>query len=141
LPEPWEYRKAVDFWGTKWSDEISGEAGFYAWNDTGLYWGDVSLSTAWSPPIGGMIKASAKFPLVTFGITYMESGNAFAGYAIFSQNKCVEHCQEDMPDLPYDEENPDLYHDAEQEYWDSLELKMQSLMRKNPAVKIARTIL
>jgi hypothetical protein len=67
-------------WGTKW-DLDEGEQRSVA--DDLLDAGIAFFDTAWSPPIAALDALSGKFPDDSFGLTYCELGNHFAGTATF----------------------------------------------------------
>ena len=71
-----------DAWGTKWDlDEPDQLRVARELLDVGTAYFD----TAWSPPIAALEKLSAMFPDDTFGLTYCEPGNNFAGNATFNE--------------------------------------------------------
>ena len=71
----------IDAWGTKWDlDEPDQLRVADELLDTGITYFD----TAWSPPIAAVEKLSAMFPDDSFGLTYCEPGNSFAGTATFN---------------------------------------------------------
>lgn len=70
----------IDAWGTKW--DLPEDEQWWVANElheTGIAYFD----TAWSPPIAALEALSAKFPHDSFGLTYCELGNHFAGTATF----------------------------------------------------------
>ena len=70
----------IDAWGTKWDlDEPDQRRVADELLDTGIAFFD----TAWSPPLAALEKLSAMFPDDSFGLTYCEPGNHFAGNASF----------------------------------------------------------
>lgn len=70
----------IDAWGTKWDlDEPDQLRVASELLDMGIAFFD----TAWSPPIAVLEKLSAMFPDDSFGLTYCELGNHFAGTASF----------------------------------------------------------
>jgi len=74
----------VDAWGTKWDlDEPDQQRVARELLDVGTAYFD----TAWSPPIAALEKLSAMFPDDSFGLTYCEPGNSFAGNATFEAGK------------------------------------------------------
>jgi len=70
----------IDAWGTKWDlDEPDQLRVARELLDVGTAYFD----TAWSPPLAALEALSAMFPDDTFGLTYCEPGNSFAGNATF----------------------------------------------------------
>ena len=70
----------IDAWGTKWDlDEPDQLRVARELLDVSTAYFD----TAWSPPIAALEKLSAMFPDDSFGLTYCEPGNSFAGNATF----------------------------------------------------------
>lgn len=76
------YEWSVVNWGTKWDASIT------AYDDGGSKITYV-FDTAWSPPIPFLHTVSAKWPDLTFTLTYEEGGSAFAGEMIFRGGDAV----------------------------------------------------
>ena len=70
----------IDAWGTKW--DLDEPEQWWVANEL-IETGVAFFDTAWSPPIAALEKLSAMFPDDSFGLTYCEPGNSFAGNATF----------------------------------------------------------
>lgn len=66
------YSWCIENWGTKWDVEAM-------LVDEGSTYLSYSFSTAWSPPISFVEKASKLFPLLDFMLEFKEPGMGFAG--------------------------------------------------------------
>lgn len=88
------YDWAWENWGTKWDPEIVDEEDI----DGGLI---IWASSAWAPPIQGILKLSELFPKAEFELEYSEQGCDFQGSLICQAGKILEH-----EESPYFSENP-----------------------------------
>lgn len=73
----------LEAWGTKWDVDSSLQVD----PETGnlIY----SFASAWSPPIGAVISASADWPTLTFEIDYDEPGSDFSGLEVYQAGEVV----------------------------------------------------
>ena len=77
----------IDAWGTKWDLDENDQ--WWVANEL-IETGIAYFDTPWSPPIAALEKLSAMFPGVSFGLTYCEPGNNFAGTATFNAGSSHE---------------------------------------------------
>jgi hypothetical protein len=90
----WDYSTAIDEWGTKW--DLSNFHAGYTSGDTGAL---VRFESAWAPPVEGIRRVSEKFPLLVFGMSWMENGMCFYGYAAFLKGKTFGLFDGEIPDF------------------------------------------
>lgn len=96
-----------------------------------------SFSTAWSPPSEWLVRASTKYPDLTFTLRYEESGMAFCGWLVArAGSRIAEHAHDNYPEallspdelkLLNDEDTWDegweILHDRVQEYLNNISYK------------------
>lgn len=73
----WEYRKAVDTWGTKWDVDVPDLQWDYLGDFRAAIWG--SFMSAWSPPIEAFATFCADNADTWAELQYYEPGMAFVG--------------------------------------------------------------
>lgn len=123
----WDYGTAIDEWGTKW-DLANFHYDYKAGDDNAT----VRFESAWAPPVEGIRRVSQKFPLLAFGLSWMENGMCFYGYAGFHRGHTVGLFDGDIPDfyeqaaakLGKDEDDPevcDLAVDMEHDLWSRID--------------------
>lgn len=112
----WDYDKANQYWGTKWSDCNLTLPEYGPGADT-VYFG---FDSPWGPPMDGILNVSEQFPDLIFGISYFEPGMQFAGGAVFSKGDMDYEIEEDIPEFDYDAD-PDKANDDEMNYWGGLD--------------------
>ncbi len=99
----------VDAWGTKW-DTCDNDV--YAEDDSI----NAYFSSAWSPPIQGLITISQQFPDATFRVRYDEGGVGFCGVSIIKNGEHEEYST-DYEDIEgYEElhgDSDDIYEQRE----------------------------
>jgi hypothetical protein len=121
IPGGWEYNKAIEYWGCKWSDSLNNLP-----EDGGFEEEEINyIQTPWGPPVEGMQVVSRKFPNLKFAITWMEPGMAFYGWAIIQNGEIISNDYGDIPDFSDgldmdDETSYELLSQREFEFQDSL---------------------
>ena len=119
----WDYDKAIQYWGTKWSD--SGlRMPDYRDSDTAYF----SFDSPWGPPLGGISRISEDFSTLIFGISFIEPGMGFAGGAVFYEGNSEYEFDEDIPYFDYDAD-PDKANDDEMTYWGELDNRVAALVK------------
>jgi len=74
----WDYKRAVDLWGTKWDPC---DVTLLASIERNYVQLEYSFDTAWAPPFAWLKTVSKKFPDLLFLLTYFEPGVGFMGVA------------------------------------------------------------
>lgn len=93
-----------------------GYSSWYEWgnNEWDTKWGDCAteldehdegttlfrFESAWSPAVALIRNISAQFPTLTFGLTYTEESNAFAGWTVFRNGVDVDSYDAEIPPYP-----------------------------------------
>jgi len=72
------------YWGTKWGDYNN----YVLQHDE--YRTHIEFSSAWSPPLKGLMEVSRKWPDLEFNIEYFEQGMGFAGGDKFVNGELTE---------------------------------------------------
>lgn len=139
LPFNWDHQGAVDYWGTKWSDEISDEP--FLSDDDDLHYLYVDFPTAWAPPSRGIQRISGNYPNCTFGLAYYESGSCFAGFDVFKNGNQLVAINVEIPDFTDYEDDPDQHHEDENDFQSDLINKMEEALYSLAGPMKARTIL
>lgn len=83
-------------WGTKWDlSDVTIQGDFNPESDEEV---SICFSTAWSPPLEGIVSVSKKFPELSFSVFYSEPGADFCGKAEISDgcidDKCVTYSEQ-----------------------------------------------
>lgn len=94
----WEYEKAVNNWGTKWTPTIYNM--YRSSNEEVI----LDFDSAWAPPINWLKVAMDKCPDLRFELKYVEQGVGFCG--IYSEIKDKEY---DYNDPEYNKFIQDFY--------------------------------
>lgn len=81
---PTGYETTLELWGSKWGDC---DTEFLA--DEPNYLG-FHFTSAWSPPINGMIHISEMFPELVFVMFYEEPGNCFRGRTTIKNGEVID---------------------------------------------------
>jgi hypothetical protein len=112
VPNAFEWR--CQKWGSKWGDCETD----VAFEETS---GRIFFTSAWSPPLPGMLHISKEFPNLTFVLCYEESGMDFWGVVGFSNGKIILHKEGSLSQfvkepVPDDEQESDSYYDLVSEW-------------------------
>ena len=140
---------AIEKWGTKWDvDEID----MSSWDhkdgrhDDGTYSFYANLETAWAPPVEAITAISGNFPELDFGMTWIEEGMCFYGYAFMKAGEALAIVEGNLPDFyelaeekldprnsPYldDEDVAQEVSDMEYNFMDSIEEQLSEIMDRN----------
>jgi broad specificity phosphatase PhoE len=101
----WDYNEWVRIYGTKWTD--SGTRCSVNENGNGQAVLICGFSTAWAPPLEGVLSITEKWPTATFGISFAEQGMGIFGYFIASNGTVHIDADVNEPDCGDWTEDPD----------------------------------
>lgn len=90
----WSWR--IDNWGTKWNPDVQ----MFLTDDDGLTI-QLSMDTAWAPPIPFFTTFTELFPSADVQLNYLEEGMGFCGRAYLAEGTCNEAYINDIPTEMY----------------------------------------
>lgn len=91
----WDYKTAIETWGTKWDVGING----LVLSDCGKVISG-SVDTAWGPPIAAMKTYQKENPEVGINLTYFEPGCSFCGHYRKGVDNYYSINREDLSNIP-----------------------------------------
>jgi Ferredoxin-like domain in Api92-like protein len=136
LDGEWEYEKAIEHWGVKWSDNVRE----FDPSNGGCEHDTLNFETPWGPPIAGIEKVSKAFPELTFSLAWVEFGMAFYGMALFKNGECDIREEGDLPDFYYGDGDWDRSNRLEMEFLDALFARNEALCKTVVAGKNWKTV-
>ena len=96
----WYFWRTVN-WGTKWNPE-----------DVRIESNEINFLTAWTPPLGLLLKISGDYPEMTFKLTYFEEEMGFAGLCEIQEGDYIFH---EEGEVCYVDENGNVFSRDERE--------------------------
>lgn len=125
--EDW-YPNNCEAWGTKWDvpwDAVEELSELDRIEDESTW--ILRFDTAWSPPVPWVCRVAARFPLLTFELSFVEFGMCFHGVCV-ARNQQDVVIENEMPEYPESEGSEDAWSDENQDWISLCEEKLENMI-------------